>query len=147
MVPTLRHYLEKGVARSGGASRTGPRRAWQWLWLALDPWPQLASEGKLGILLAYSIIGSGHLPLMMPLLLLSLLSETLLVAVSFRKQRTKHTNNRSVATLAIIIVQVGPQTQSSCEVPFPLRASFNCLIVGRGPRAFSCQGFGCLLRI
>ena len=31
--------------------------------------------------------------------------------------------------------------------PFPLRASFNCVIVGRGPAPFNCQGFDVSLRI
>ena len=31
--------------------------------------------------------------------------------------------------------------------PFPLRASFNCFVVGFGPGAFNCQRYGVSLRI
>ena len=76
--------------------------------IATDKWYANLAEGtsKLVILLAYAIAASGHLPLMMPLLLLLMSVETLMTASSLHLQSLRGEHGIGFATQGLLMTQV-----------------------------------------
>ena len=76
--------------------------------IARGKWYNDLAQGtsKLVILLAYAIAASGHLPLMMPLLLLVMSVETLVTAASLHLNSLQDQNDTGCATQGLLTTQV-----------------------------------------
>ena len=64
-----------------------------------SPMESGAVLGNMAVYMAYAMVSSGHLPLMMPMLLLAFLAEGLVVRSAWAERRLKRAEVRDAAAL------------------------------------------------